>query len=40
MPARPQHPEAEYEPPQIETVLTPDEVEREVKYAGEVTSPK
>jgi hypothetical protein len=26
-----------YEPPQLETVLTPDEIEREVHYAGKPT---
>jgi len=26
-----------YEAPRLETVLTPEEVEREVHYAGEVT---
>ena len=26
-----------YEPPQLESVLTPEEVEREVHYAGEAT---
>lgn len=29
--------EAAYEPPRLEAVLTPEEVEREVHYAGEVT---
>ena len=27
---------AEYEAPQIESVLTPDELEREVAYAGNI----
>jgi len=29
--------DAPYEAPQLETVLTPEEVEREVHYAGEAT---
>jgi len=30
-----------YEPPRLEAVLAPDDVEREVKYAGDVvTAPK
>jgi len=30
---------AEYEAPRIEAVLTPEELEREVLYAGELISP-
>lgn len=36
-PAGDQTPPA-YEPPRLETVLGPEEVEREVHYAGEATT--
>ena len=32
--AEPQHLEAPYEAPQVELVLTPEEVSREIQFAG------
>jgi len=36
VPAPPPEPTLRYEPPRLERVVTATEIEREVKYAGEV----